>query len=183
MTVLSRGLVRAQELWVLAQRRTGLRARVARRSCGELLTALRAWLRTTAYKLLGKEEPIDAVRLRQNLMSFYDEFERMVDLVCAAARGGVSPGLEDEYRRLSLTMQASYPPLRSYVLAYLKVEVSDSQLGMRLCGEATDACQVLYRAANLHALLEADDGEMMGRIDRTREALYRFGDHLRSLRP
>jgi len=185
MTVLqnvTRGFGRVQELVVIALRRLKNRSRTARLVTAERTALIAPTLRRGYFLLLGRPEPLDKAKLQQQLIEFYDGFERLVDLACAGARAGATPGLSQEYVSLCQRMQADYPPLRNYVLAYLKVEVSDTEFGMNLCGRPTDAVESLIYAPSLGELLAKDDGEMMDRIERSRDALYRFGDHLRASR-
>jgi hypothetical protein len=142
---------------------------------------MRTNTRTAFYHLTGREEPIDATKLRRDLIEFYDRFERLIDVICAGARYGTQPSLAADYHTLSEDMRRLYPELRTYVLAYLKVDVRDTQFGIGLSGQTTDAFQCLFCAPSLAELIAADDGGLVGRIERTRDALYRFGDHLREV--
>ncbi len=71
-------------------------------------------------------------------------------------------------------MTENYPSIRKFVVAYLKFEVEDAILG-------GDAFEALFTAEDLSTFLQADDGNMISRILRTREALNLYGDHLRQL--
>ena len=44
-----------------------------------------------------------------------------------------------------------------------------------------DAFEALFSAPSLGDFLRGDDGLMISRMERTREALYLYGDHLRQL--
>jgi hypothetical protein len=183
MTVLehvSQGFVGLQGRLGMARRRLATRTLLAVRTMRDSIAALPGAARSGYYRLAGREVPMERAQQRHKLIEFYDDFEGLVDLVCASARSGITPGMAADYEATSARMRRAYPPLRSHLLAYLQVDVSDSALGLRLCGRATDAIECLFCAPDLRALHAHDDGEMMGRVVRARDALYRFGDHLRN---
>jgi hypothetical protein len=163
--------------FVLLVQRLGTKRLSAKRAISDTLQAGREAAKMGFYRVTGSQ---DIVALRRNLIEFYDLFEQFVDVACAAARTDVTQGLARDYDEFRARAQNLYPPLRSYLLAYLRVDVSDSAFGLAVCGRATDAFECLFCAPSLPALLSADDGNMMDRIERVRDALYRFGDHLRS---
>ena len=55
------------------------------------------------------------------------------------------------------------------------------ELTLDLYGRSTDAFEALYAAPTLQEQLRGDDGSMIGRIMRTREALNRYAEQLRRL--
>lgn len=108
---------------------------------------------------------------QQDLIHFYCEYETLVETICDAANYGPSPFLEKGYGLQREWMMQHYPKIRRYVLAYLRFEVEDSG----------DAFEKLFEAGDLATFLQTDDGNMISRIMRTREALNLYGDHLRQL--
>jgi hypothetical protein len=46
-------------------------------------------------------------------------------------------------------------------------------------GKPTDAFEALFCFETLAELIQADQGDLIGRIERTRSALYRYADYLR----
>jgi hypothetical protein len=68
-------------------------------------------------------------------------------------------------------MQENYSSVGSYIVAYLRYEIEDE----------IDPFRALFAAENLESFLQMDDGNMISRIMRTREALNCYGDHLRQL--
>lgn len=105
------------------------------------------------------------------LHHFYEEYESLVEVLCDAANYGASEKFEKTYQRQREWMLENYPRLRRYVLAYVKLEVEDRG----------DAFEALFSEESLSAFLDSDDGNMISRILRTREALSIYGDHLRQL--
>jgi len=115
------------------------------------------------------------VKERQHeLIRFYQEYETLVETVCDPAQYGPTPKLEGRYETQRNWMIANYPGVRKYVVAYLRFDVEDVAQG-------GDAFEALFTAENLTAFLQSDDGNMISRIMRTREALSLYGDHLRQL--
>jgi len=119
-----------------------------------------------------------SVRERQEeLLAFYQHYEELVEVLCDAANYGPSPKLDSRYQEQRAWMQRNYSSVRRYVLAYLRLDSSDA----RLFGHSADAFEALFFAPDLKAFLNADDGNMIERIMRTREALTLYGGHLRQL--
>jgi len=115
------------------------------------------------------------VKQRQHeLIRFYQEYETLVETVCDAAQYGPNPKLETIYATERKWMLENYASLRKYVVAYLRFDVEDVAQG-------GDAFEALFMAENLKTFLKSDDGNMIARIMRTREALTLYGDHLRQL--
>lgn len=108
---------------------------------------------------------------QQDLIHFYQEYETLVETVCDSAQYGPTPHLEKVYQTQREWMEENYPRVRRYVVAYLRYEIED----------LTDAFEALFQAPDLAAFLQSDDGNMISRIMRTREALNLYGDHLRQL--
>ncbi len=105
------------------------------------------------------------------LIHFYQEYETLVETLCDAAQYGPTPFLEKSYSSVREWMVANYPSVGKYILAYLRFEIDDRG----------DAFEALFTAPDLTTFLETDDGNMISRIMRTREALNLYGDHLRQL--
>lgn len=123
-----------------------------------------------------------SVALRQaELLSFYDHFEELVEVLVSAAQYGATPKLEQRYSAAKAWMDAHYQLVRPYVVAYLLFDPEDSEQSLRLEGHSGDAFEALFAAPDLDSFLRADDGKMISRIMRAREALNLYGEHLRYL--
>ena len=118
---------------------------------------------------------------QQELVRFYKHYEDLVELLCDAAQYGPTPKLENDYARLRRWMHENYPPVRRYVVAYLQYSSDDAQQALTLDGRIADAFEALVCAPDLSEFLAADDGGMISRITRTRDALNLYGEHLRRL--
>ncbi len=117
----------------------------------------------------------------EELVRFYRRYEDLVETLCDAAQLGPNPHLEGKYGELRRWMSSNYAPVRRYVVAYLRFTPEDAQVGMQSDGKAGDAFEALFTAPNLQEFLRIDDGNMISRITRTREALNLYGEHLRQL--
>jgi hypothetical protein len=108
---------------------------------------------------------------QRDLVVFYQEYESLVETLCDSSQYGPQPGLERKYQALRNWMQENYPSVGSYIVAYLRYEIEDG----------IDPFRALFAAEDLESFLQMDDGNMISRMMRTREALNRYGDHLRQL--
>jgi hypothetical protein len=108
---------------------------------------------------------------QQDLIHFYQEYEALVEVLCDAAQYGPTAALEGAYTRQRDWMRENYPRIGAYAVAYMRLEVDD----------AGDAFEALFAEPDLGTFLDSDDGKMISRIMRTREALNLYGDHLRQL--
>jgi hypothetical protein len=118
---------------------------------------------------------------QQELIRFYLNYETHVEVICDLGTCGPTPSLEASYRSSREWMIKNYPDVRRYVIAYLKYSAEDAQQSIDLSGNPADAFEALFTAPTLREFLEHDDGEMIDRINRTREALTMYGHHLRLL--
>ncbi len=123
-----------------------------------------------------------SIRERQEaLADFYLNYERLVELLCDAAQYGPGPKLDADYLALRGWMQSNYPHVRPFVVAYLQFETEDAEQSFAHEAKASDAFEALYAAPDLGQFLLRDDGMMISRIHRTRQALTLYADHLRQL--
>jgi hypothetical protein len=152
-----------------------------------LLTRLKNRIRIAAKDAAQAREAstvsiADAVKERQDhLIAFYAHYEELVETLCDAAQYGPTPALERTYARSRTWMHANYDPVRRYVVAYLKYATEDARAGLQHEGQGADAFQALVSAPDVASFLEHDDGMMISRLTRTREALNLYGEHLRQL--
>lgn len=142
-------------------------------------------LRSKARRLAAEDQAELAsptVEDRQNqLISFYVAYEGLIDTLCDAAQYGPNPGLERSYARSRNWMIENYPPIRKFVVAYLDFTPEDAALVRVHRSNGSDAFEALIAAPSLSDLLEHDDGLMISRLERTRNALTLYGEHLRQL--
>jgi hypothetical protein len=118
---------------------------------------------------------------QRELIDYYEQYETLVEVLCDAARFGPDIVLERRYTEVRARMQADYPPLRPFLISYLDFQPEDAEAGLKLCGRPLDAFETLVAAFDLQEFFKLDDGNMISRITRNREALNGYGEHLRQL--
>jgi len=148
------------------------------------VTAIPIRIRLASKELAVAEEVArgPSVRDRQSdLIQFYAHYESLVESLCDSAQYGATESLSRRYHQERLWMHSNYPRVRKYVVAYLRFDSNDAEHSSTLDGSYGDAFEALFAAPSLEAFVGADDGNMISRILRTREALNLYGEHLRQL--
>lgn len=163
----------------VAYRRVGLWRKISRLPVKAQL-AWKDWAEAKDAALAAKQGPTARERHDQ-LISFYSHYETLVEILCNAANLGATPKLEERYAHEREWMCANYGEMRPFLIAYLRFDVSDTMQIKELEGAYGDAFEALYAAPDLQTFLRVDDGNMIDRIIRTRDALSLCGDHLRRL--
>jgi hypothetical protein len=123
-----------------------------------------------------------SVQERQDdLVRFYDRYESLVETLCDAAQYGPTPRLERAYAEAKAHYAAEYKSVRPFVVAFLQFTNEDAEAMEKHPGSGTDGFELLVAGEDLNEFLRMDDGNMITRITRTREALSLYGEHLRQL--
>jgi hypothetical protein len=147
-----------------------------------LKLALRDLEDARAVRIERQRSKAPSLRERQDeLIRFYDRYEDLVETLCNAAQYGPDSRQETNYGELREWMQANYPPVRRFVSAYLVYDPKDAARAQDLHVMGRDAFEALFAPPTVEEFLKSDDGQMIARIERTREALNRYGEHLRQL--
>ena len=115
------------------------------------------------------------------LGNFIERYEDLVEILCYAAQLGPSEKGERAYAAVRVDYPGQYDCLRPFLISYLELVPNDEQAGLKLRGRPLDAFEALIAAADLQEFMATDDGNMISRITRTREALTRYSEHLRLL--
>lgn len=117
-------------------------------------------------------------RLEQ-LSTFSESYEEFVEILCDSAQFGFDDRRECRYQSAREKALGRYGPIRPFLAAFLPPDDRDA---FRFeTGRPKDAFERLFAAHNLQEFLRCDDGEMIFRIMKTREALQLYGEHLRLL--
>lgn len=116
----------------------------------------------------------ELTRTRALFTEFYDRYDGLVGLLCAAAQDGIAPGMEEEYRERRTWFVANYRQAKRFVKPFLAIDPSDRR-GRRPC----DGFEALYAPASIGAMLTTDGGNLIGRLMRTQEALGAWETDLR----
>ncbi len=162
-------------LWQL-----GLHLRIALLKAVAVLSALPETIRDQVRQWRGQtvELPIEEQRLL--LAEYYTHFEQLSELICDCAFAEQGTPWQAEYARLRKWFQRAYPQIRPYLTAHLNCDPSDAEFGLHTVGRPTDAMEALFCAETLDEILHHDNGHLIGRLERARSALYRYGDYLRT---
>ncbi|MBI1333198.1 MAG: hypothetical protein JST12_06130 [Armatimonadetes bacterium] len=113
--------------------------------------------------------------------AFCADFEEFVEMLAGAQSYGPKFGSEARYKALKVAMEDRYRDLRPFLIAFLRFDVEDEKVGLRLLGSGTDAFQALWAQQTLAAFVESDDVFFRDRVARARDALAYYNDHLQYL--
>ncbi len=102
------------------------------------------------------------------LVTFYDRFEKFVEILCDAAQYGPNARLEQSYLDERDWIAEHFQSLRPFVGAFLT-------------GREPDAFDRLTAAEDLGTFLSEDDGAVIFRITSARDSLSLYAEHLRQL--
>ncbi|MCS6923085.1 MAG: hypothetical protein NZM10_01775 [Fimbriimonadales bacterium] len=170
----------AQGLWQRrVQAQTAIRVGLLRATA--LLKSLPETAREQYRHWRGKSVNFAVEEQRMLLAEYYAQFERLAELICDAAFAGEGAPFQEEYARLRGWLQRAYPALKPYLTAHMNLDPSDAEFGMRIAGKPTDALEALFIAETVDEILRHDQGDLIGRLERARSALYRYSDYLREL--
>ncbi|MER3495839.1 MAG: hypothetical protein C4320_02910, partial [Armatimonadota bacterium] len=111
----------------------------------------------------------------------YVSYEELVEAVLNASNYGPDDSHQTAYFHAAFALKRDYPKIRPYLMAYLRMSPSDAAYSLAQWGKGADPFEILFQHDHVADLLESDDGEMISRIHRTREALTLYNEHLRSL--
>jgi hypothetical protein len=109
----------------------------------------------------------EMAELRQEFQRFEEDYGALVEVICDSAQYGPGPKLEGRYSALRASLNSVYPRLKTALLLFLRYEEGDHDLYDR----GPDAFESLFAAPTLSVLLKGDDGRMISRMVRTREAV------------
>ena len=138
---------------------------------------MRVGLKQNVVKRVGAPLP----ERQRELIDFYENFEDLVDVLCCAAQLGPNPSLDQRYALSRSRIRDNYPSLKPFLISYLDFLPEDEEAGLKLSGRPMDAFEALVAPFDLQEFFKLDDGNMISRITRTREAMNCYGEHLRLL--
>ncbi len=111
-------------------------------------------------------------------LHFIDQYEAFTDILCAAAKAGCDTRKESEYAQLRRWFVANYYRTASRVRPYLDAEFAESAAlpsVMDYAGQkrSLDALEALFLPPTLREVLKHDTGDLIPRVARISEAIYR----------
>lgn len=161
-------------------RDTGAVARWLRRAPLRVRLALRDAQDSRDRAALANRAP-SAQERRDQLIAFYKRYEALVEALCDGAQYGPDSALEQRYQEHRAWMQRNYPALRGYLRPYLDDPEAAGQGRIEHHERQMDAFESLFGYPTLGTLLQHDDGDLIGAIVRTRQAMNSYGEHLRQM--
>ncbi len=129
----------------------------------------------------GKSVEFPIEEQRALLAEYYERFEQLAEQICDAAFAGEGAPFQEQYAQARRWLLRAYPQIKPYLTAHLNCDPSDAEFGRRIAGRATDAMEALFIAESLDAVIRNDQGDLIGRLERARSALYRYSDYLREV--
>lgn len=127
------------------------------------------------------DEISDSHAMQSKLISFERQFEEFVELLDNAQRYGPTQNGQTQYQARKEILAMTYTSLRPFLIAYLRFDLEDERVGLRVLGQGTDAFQATWAYASLHHFVDSDDVFFRDRVGRAKDALKYYNDHLHSL--
>ncbi|MBS1717457.1 MAG: hypothetical protein JSS72_06975 [Armatimonadetes bacterium] len=118
---------------------------------------------------------------QEELLRFFRNFEDLVDVIQMSDELGEDERLGIAYKVCQKRFDANYGCIQPYVVAYLRYSSTDAAMGLRYRGLGTDAFEALVVSPTLWELLANDRDDLNWRIQRCREALTLYSEHLKQL--
>ncbi len=117
----------------------------------------------------------DAARL---WLHFIDQYELFTELLCAAAKNGCDGRKESEYAQMRRWFVVNYYRTAARVRPYLEAEFGPEDALPHVADyagqtRALDALEALFLPPTLHEVLKQDTGDLIPRVARVSEAVYR----------
>lgn len=111
-------------------------------------------------------------------LHFIDQYELFTEVLCAAAKTGCDGRKESEYAQMRRWFVANYYRTAARVRPYLDEEFGPEDALPRVADyagqtRALDALEALFLPPTLHEVLKQDTGDLIPRVARISEAVYR----------
>ena len=111
-------------------------------------------------------------------LHFIDQYEAFTDILCAAAKTGCDSRKESEYAQLRRWFVANYYRTAARVRPYLLTEFGQTDILPSIVDyagqkRALDALEALFLPPTLREVLRHDTGDLIPRVARISEAVYR----------
>jgi len=111
-------------------------------------------------------------------LHFVEQYERFTEVLCAAAKDGCDPRKESEYAQMRCWFVGNYYRTASRIRPELEKEFGAESAGPSIADYAgqkrsLDALEALFLPATLREVLKHDTGDLIPRVARISEAIYR----------
>ena len=132
--------------------------------------------RPTAARPAARRAAVSDVA--QFWLLFIEQYEAFTDVLCASAKAECDSRREAEYARLRCWFVANYYRTASRVRPYLEAEFGETDALPSIVDYAgqkrsLDALEALFLPPTLREVLKHDTGDLIPRIARISEAIYR----------
>ena len=109
---------------------------------------------------------------------FIEQYQTFTDVLCASAKTGCDSRRESEYAQLRRWFVANYYRTASRVRPYLEAEFGETDALPSIVDyagqkRALDALEALFLPPTLREVLKHDTGDLIPRVARISEAIYR----------
>ncbi len=111
-------------------------------------------------------------------LNFIDQYEVFTEVLCAAAKNGCDSRKESEYAQMRRWFVGNYYRTAARVRPYLEAEFGDGDVLPSVVDYAgqkrsLDALEALFLPPTLKEVLKHDTGDLIPRVARISEAVYR----------
>ena len=111
-------------------------------------------------------------------LTFIDQYEVFTEVLCASAKNGCDSRKESEYAQMRRWFVANYYRTAARVRPYLEAELGTGDVLPRIVDYAgqkrsLDALEALFLPPTLKEVLKHDTGDLIPRVARISEAVYR----------
>ena len=137
--------------------------------------ATSASTRTVARAAVRRSVPNDAASV---WLCFTEQYERFTEVLCAAAKDGCDPRKEAEYAQMRGWFVGNYYRLAARLRPELEQEFASENAGPSIADYAgqkrtLDALEALFLPPTLREVLRHDTGDLIPRVARISEVVYR----------
>ena len=129
----------------------------------------------TAARAVRRPAPGDAAQVWLN---FIDQYERFTEVLCAAAKNGCDAPKESEYAQMRRWFVGNYYRLAARLRPELEQEFAAECAGPTITDYAgqkrsLDSLEALFLPPTLREVLKHDTGDLIPRVARISEVIYR----------
>jgi hypothetical protein len=129
-----------------------------------------------AHWVLEHTDPLAQYqRQREQFITFYEQYEQLVDVLCWAARDTVHDGCDEQYQQVRRWMLQHYAPVRRTLAPFIRQVLTERDGNPR-----EDPFEKLFAPEHVMQVIEQDEGDLLERILCTRDIIARCDAHLRA---
>jgi len=111
---------------------------------------------------------------------FVDQYESFTGALCTAAKDGCTTAVEREFAIARRWFARFYPVVAIRFRPFLDAEFNSVDSGVAVAKAGGDALESMFGASTLGEMLRLDSGDLIPRIHRISEAVYRCQESFRA---